>query len=125
MSSPIRAAWTYPAMQGQKCLNVGVIWQAVSIINTSCEFVIALLPLIGAYTLRVDAQQRRHVISLLSLGFLVTIAGCFRCFYVWKAVNTYDASWWAIPQWLCAEIEINLALVRTLLALNHQGLCPS
>jgi hypothetical protein len=80
------------------------------------EFFIALFPVIGAYTLRVDAQQRRHVISLLSLGFLVAIAGCFRTYFVWRCVepSDYDGAWWQPAQWLCAEIEINLAMVRRL-----------
>lgn len=118
MSSPIKAVWTFPQIPG-KCLNSGVIWEAVSVINTVCEFIIALFPLIGAYTLRVDARQRWHVIGLLSLGFLVTIAGCFRSYFVWKTVHTWDITWWAAPQWICSEIEINLALVRNLFSFHN------
>jgi hypothetical protein len=89
------------------------VWQSLSIVNTLSEFLIALFPVIGAYTLRVDARQRWHVISLLSLGFLVTIAGCFRTFFLWKCVApNYDLTWWAAAQWLCAEIEINVAMVK-------------
>jgi hypothetical protein len=90
------------------------VYQALSVVNTLCEFCIALFPAIGAYTLHVDAQQRWHVISLLSLGFLVTIAGCFRVFFLWKCVAPvdYDGTWWTSAQWLCAEVEINVAMVR-------------
>ena len=101
-------------MAGQKCINIGAVYQSLSVVNTVSEFFIALFPVIGAYTLRVDARQRWHVISLLSLGFLVTIAGCFRTFFVWKCVapDNWDGGWWTSAQWLCAEVEINLAMVR-------------
>jgi hypothetical protein len=119
INSPVRAIWTYPAMEGQKCLNATAWWQAAGVLNTASEFVTALLPILGAFTFNVATQQRWHVISLLSVGFIVAIAGCFRCFYLWKVVDTYDTSWWAVPQWVCSEIEINLALVRKILPITH------
>jgi hypothetical protein len=88
------------------------VYQSLSVVNTVSEFFIALFPIIGAYTLGVDVRQRWHVISLLSLGFLVTIAGGFRTMFVWKCLVPYDGTWWVSAQWLCAEIEINLAMVR-------------
>jgi hypothetical protein len=116
-NSPINAFWTYPPIPRERCINSGAVYQSLSVVNTVSEFAIAIFPIIGAYTLRVDVRQRWHVISLLSLGFLVTIAGCFRCFYVWKTVGPKDPTWWSSAQWLCSEIEINLAMVR-----NHPAL---
>jgi hypothetical protein len=64
-----------------------------------------------------EKRQRWSVISLLCLGFLVTIVGCVRTFYIWKAfVQTYDSSWWSEEHWLCSEVENDVALVRALVS---------
>jgi hypothetical protein len=82
-----------------------------AILNTLSEAVIAILPIIAVFRLGVDPQQRLSVLSLLSLGFLVTITGCVRSFFVWKVTETYDMAWLSTPHWICSEVEIDLALV--------------
>jgi len=86
-----------------------------AILNTTSEFVVALLPIVAVHKLGVRPDQRWGVIGLLSLGLFVTFAGCFRTYYIWKIAHTYDVSWWAAPQWICSEVEIDSALVRALL----------
>jgi hypothetical protein len=76
------------------------------------EFIVALLPIPVVFNLQMEKRQRWSVISLLSLGFLVTAVGCVRTFYVWKGwVETYDSSWWSEEHWICSEVENDLALV--------------
>ena len=82
-----------------------------AILNTASEFVVAMLPIVAVYKLGVSPDQRWGVIGLLSLGLLVTFAGCFRTYFIWKIAHTYDVSWWATPQWICSEVEIDSALV--------------
>ena len=109
-NSPISDYWTYPPPPDQKCINDGLSMKVAAVLNTLSELVIAILPMIAVYRLRVDARQRWSVISLLSLSFFVAIAGCFRTYYVWKTVDTYDMSWWGTPHWICSEVEIDVAL---------------
>jgi hypothetical protein len=82
-----------------------------AILNTLSELVIAILPVLAVFQLRVDPRQRWSVIGLLSLGFLVAFAGCFRTYYLYKTVGTYDLTWWSTPHWICSEVEIDTALV--------------
>jgi hypothetical protein len=103
-------------MVNAKCINDAVVMQVSSVLNTFSEFVVATLPLIGVFQLHVDKQQRWSVVGLLSLGYLVAMAGCFRAFYIWKARETYDISWWSWPQWICSVVEIDLALVCCILS---------
>jgi len=89
---------------------------AAAIMNTISEIVIAILPVGAVFGLQVDPQQRWSVVGLLSLGFFVAFAGCFRTYYIWKTVRTYDMTWWSTPHWICSEVEIDTALVRYLVA---------
>jgi uncharacterized protein YraI len=85
--------------------------EVAAVLNTVSEFVIAVLPIFAIFGLRVDPRQRWSVIGLLSLGFFVAFAGCFRTYYLWKTVATYDMTWWSTPHWICSEVEIDAALV--------------
>jgi uncharacterized membrane protein len=85
--------------------------EAAAILNTFNEFIVATLPLLAVFRLRVEKQQRWSVLSSLCLGYLVAVAGCFRTFYIWKTFTTYDLTWWGTPQWMASEVEIDLALV--------------
>lgn len=53
--------------------------------------------------------------SILSLGFLVTLVGCARVYYIWKGLNSVDISWWAAEHWICSEVEIDTALVSSII----------
>jgi hypothetical protein len=106
-------------MTDAKCIKDGTAMQVAGVLNTASEFVLATLPLLAVFRLHVDKRQRWSVIFLLSLGFLVAFTGCFRTFFVWKALTTHDLTWWSGPQWLCSEMEIDLALVcQTLILLD-------
>jgi hypothetical protein len=116
---PISAYWEWPPRTDAKCINDGSSMQASAVLNTFSEFVLATLPLLAVFRLNVDRRQRWSVICLLSLGFLVAFAGCFRTFYIWKVLTTYDLTWWSGPQWICSEVEIDLALVSYCCPLIH------
>jgi hypothetical protein len=92
------------------CINDYKGMQAAAVINTVSEVALAVLPAIAVFRFKVDPSQRWSVIGLLSLGYLVAIAGIVRSYYLWRAAETYDLTWWASPQWCCAEVEIDLAL---------------
>jgi hypothetical protein len=105
-------------MTDAKCFNDASSVEAAAVINTFSEFILAALPLLAVFPLRVDKRKRWTATSLLSLGFVVAFTGCFRCFYLWKLISTYDLTWWSDPQWICSQVEINLALVRRIPSLS-------
>ena len=85
--------------------------QFAAVFNTVCEVIIAILPAIAVFRFKVDPKQRWSVIGLLSLGYLVAIAGIVRSYFLWRAAETYDLTWYASPQWCSAAVEIDLAII--------------
>lgn len=114
--TPIRAYWTMNSVQGQRCDNDTAVMKACAVINTISEFLLAAFPIVAVYRLHVDRKQRRTVIALLSLGFLVGLAGCIRTYFLWKSMSApdFDMSWWADPHWIASEVEIDLAIISVL-----------
>jgi len=98
-------------MPDSSCFNDGLSMQVSAVVNTLAEIWIATIPLIAVFKLHVERSQRWAVISVLSLGYTVGVAGIFRTFFIFKAFTTLDISWWSGPQWICAEVELDLALV--------------
>lgn len=83
-----------------------------SIINTVLELIVTLLPLPFIIGLNMSLRQKFSVFGILNLGIFISIVGCVRCWFVWKAlVSTWDVSWWGVPHWVVSEVENNLALV--------------
>ena len=83
-------------------------------VNCICDLMVTILPIPIIMRLNMPYRQRIGVTVLLSMGFVVTVAGIFRTFYTWKALyGNYDATWYAYPLWICAAVEIDLAVVST------------
>jgi len=62
--------------------------------------------------LKMPLKQRLIVCLLLGLGIIVTAAGVVRTYFIWKAlIDTYDMTWFAYPLWICAAVEIDLAVL--------------
>lgn len=76
------------------------------------ELTLALLPLPVIFSLDLTKRQRWTIASVLSLGVLIFVVGVVRTYFVYKCLlDTWDMTWWATPQWICSEVENNLALV--------------
>lgn len=61
--------------------------------------------------LNMPLRQRLQVVALLSVGFIVTIVGVVRIYYVWQAFNhTYDMTWYSYQLWTCGVVEVDLAV---------------
>jgi hypothetical protein len=57
-------------------------------------------------------RQRFAVALLFGLGFIVTIAGVVRTWYIYRSLfGEYDQTWYAYPLWIAAAIEIDLGVV--------------
>lgn len=74
--SPVAAYWIFPATG--KCLNEGKLTLACGIINCVLDLGITTLPIPMIMMLKMRRRQRIGVVILLSLGFVVTIAGIVR-----------------------------------------------
>ncbi|QDS71975.1 hypothetical protein FKW77_001358 [Venturia effusa] len=107
----VKAYWSWPPMPNAYCIKDGVSMEVIAVINTLMEVFIAILPIIATFQLQVDPRQRWGVIALLSMGFLVAIAGVIRTVNIFKLLESYDLTWWSGPQWLASEIEIDIALI--------------
>jgi hypothetical protein len=103
--------WTWPQNPNAKCIDNGKAMLAAAILNTLSEFILALLPVPIVLTLHMTRGQRWTVVSLLSLGFFVSICGAVRCYYLWMTIAMYDPTWWAMPHWIVSEVEIDTAIV--------------
>jgi hypothetical protein len=115
-------------MKDSHCFNDLLSMEVAAVVNTLFEVIIATLPLVAVFKFRVNRNQRWGVIGILSLGYFVAFAGCFRAYYIFKAFITYDLTWFSGPQWICSEIELDLALV-CLSTMSHNAtsnilICP-
>ena len=63
--------------------------------------------------LRMPRPQRLAVGFLFSLGFIVTVAGIVRTWYIYRSLfNEWDQTWYSYPLWIAAAVEIDLGVVR-------------
>jgi hypothetical protein len=106
--------WEFPPIWDARCLQIGDAMVSGAILNTISEFILAILPIPVVFHLRMTGRQRWIILSILSLGFFVTIVGCFRTYFLWRAIQSYDQAWWALPHWIASEVEIDTSLVSTI-----------
>lgn len=118
---PIKAMWAFPPIWNGRCLDVSTAMLSGACLNTISEFIVASLPIAVVFHLRMTKRQRWIVISMLSLGFFVTIVGAARTYFLWRAIVSYDQAWWAMPHWVCSEVEIDTALVRVVLRYAYES----
>lgn len=110
--SPVEYYWVYPQLDHGSCLSEGKITLAAGIINCVSDLLVTVLPIPIIWQLQMPIKQRIGVCILLCLGFIVTIAGIVRTYYIWKSLmDSYDTTWYAYPLWIAAAIEIDLAVV--------------
>jgi hypothetical protein len=130
---PIQGYWT-PGVG--VCLDDAKTTLANGIVNTVADAVTTALPIPMIVGLRMPIGQKIGVIILLGLGFVVTIAGIFRCvisykhgfkllmvyrtYYIWYSLfKSLDSTWYAYPLWIAAAVEVQLAVVSSLMFLER------
>lgn len=108
----MRKYWTFPEYVEGSCLDEGVITMAAGVMSCAADLLCTILPIPIIMRLHMPLRDRIGVIVLLSAGIIVTIAGILRTVFIWQAlVETYDESWATYPLWICAAVEIDLAVV--------------
>jgi hypothetical protein len=96
------------------CISEGYTDLALSCLNTFSEALVAALPIPMIMRLGMISRQRISVLILFCLGFLVTVVGSVRCYFVYKVFWTDDMTWYSSPHWICSEVEICVAMVSDL-----------
>lgn len=85
---------------------------AAGILNCLADLLCTILPIPIVWRLRMPLRQRISVCILLCLGFIVTIAGIVRTYFIWKSlIDTWDETWFTYPLWIAAAVEIDIAVV--------------
>jgi hypothetical protein len=109
---PVQAYWQFPNVIEGQCLDEGIMTLTCGIISCIADLQCTLLPIPAIMRLSMPLRQRIGVCVLLSAGIIVTIAGTIRTFFIWKSlIDTYDETWYTYPLWICAAIEIDIAVV--------------
>ncbi|ORY02462.1 hypothetical protein BCR34DRAFT_591903 [Clohesyomyces aquaticus] len=108
--NPVSDYWT--GAQAGSCLDEGIVTLAVGIINCVADINCTVLPMPMAANLQMPTRQRIAVMVLFSLGFVVTITGIVRTYYIYKSlIAEYDTTWYAYPLWIAAAVEIDLGVI--------------
>ncbi|KAH0022457.1 hypothetical protein KCU78_g5758, partial [Aureobasidium melanogenum] len=112
LCTPVEAYWVFPMMKNARCLDEGPVTLTAGVLNCISDLTITLLPIPIIMGLNMPFRQRLGVASLLSLGLVVTIAGFVRTYFIWRTLmGTYDETWDSMPLYICATVEIDLAIL--------------
>jgi len=109
MYSPVESYWKFPS--NGKCLQEGLSLTILSSFNTLSEAIVAALPIPIIFKLDLAPGKRWGVVCLLCLGFLVVIVGSIRTVFLHVLFFSNDLTWFAMPHWVCSEVEISVAMV--------------
>jgi hypothetical protein len=108
----VQAYWVFPPDPTAKCISEGKSTLAAGIINCFADLLVTMLPMPVVMRLKMPPQQRLAVVSLFSVGLIVTVAGIVRTYFIWKSLlQSYDETWFAYPLWIAAAVEIDLGVV--------------
>lgn len=100
-----------------RCLDEGAITLAGGIINTFADILVTIIPIPLIAKLQLPIRRRIGAIILVSLGFIVCIAGAVRAYYTWLSlISSYDQTWYCYGVWISAAIEIDLGVVSCISA---------
>ncbi|RMY96372.1 hypothetical protein D0861_00224 [Hortaea werneckii] len=109
---PVEAYWQYPPNPDAHCLDEGKVMLGGGVINCVSDLLTTVLPIPIVMRLQMPLKQRIGVCVLLCLGFIVTIAGVIRTYFIWKSLmDSWDQTWFAYPLWIAAAVEIDLAVL--------------
>ncbi|PVI02321.1 hypothetical protein DM02DRAFT_488688, partial [Periconia macrospinosa] len=108
---PISNYWKFAPPKGS-CVDEGKATFSIGVITCVADLLCTVLPISLVARLELPLRQRVAVIILFGLGFIVTIAGIVRTWYVYKSlIAEYDQTWYAYPLWIAAAVEIDLGII--------------
>lgn len=90
------------------CKNEATAAVIAGAMNGITDLIVTILPMFLIYKLKLPLHQRWAIGVLLSLGFLVTIVGVVRTYFMWYTLASKDMTWNSFPLWIVATLEIAL-----------------
>lgn len=115
INRPPQKYWQYPnIITDGSCLDEAVNTMSASILSCIGDLLCTALPVPVIWSLNMPLRERISVIVLLSGGMIVTVAGILRTYFTYTSLfgeERYDQSWSTYPLWICAAVEIYLAIV--------------
>lgn len=108
---PVQSYWVFPPIAGHKCLDEGSSTLIIGVFNCFADLLTTILPIPLVWKLQMPLRDRLGVCILLGLGLIVTIAGVLRTWWIWESFHAWDETWLSYPLWICAAVEIDLAIV--------------
>jgi hypothetical protein len=104
--------WTWPPPPNPKCIDPRAVVFGFGVIKTVIEIMIVTLPIPLVLRLQMSPPQKRAVIVLLGMGYIVTAAGVIRTYYSYYIMwRSYDESWYEYYGFVASTIENDLAIV--------------
>ncbi|KAF2738484.1 hypothetical protein EJ04DRAFT_549959 [Polyplosphaeria fusca] len=111
LCNPVSDYWNFAA-PADTCIDEGKATLGVGVANCFADALCTVLPIPMISRLQLPPRQRIAVIILFSLGFIVTIAGAVRTYYIYQSlIAHYDVTWYAFPLWIAAAVEIDLGVI--------------
>lgn len=113
---PLHAYWdafnpVWAATHKFHCAAENVALPVSSALSVVGDFYSTLLPLILVYHLQLPRRQKLALYALFALGFGAVAAGVIRTVLMYNLLNVdYDFTWKLWVTWICAVIELYLAL---------------
>ncbi|KAF2732919.1 hypothetical protein EJ04DRAFT_496088 [Polyplosphaeria fusca] len=108
---PVQSYWFMTAYPERKCVSIGPIYYVTGALNVFSDFLIFLWPAKDLAKIQISLKQRIILILMFTIGILVCVAGCFRIWYTWIFINTYDALWHGCTLYVIIAIETSLGII--------------
>jgi hypothetical protein len=118
---PLAATWelNIRIYDEYKCLPTYKMLTIWSVIFAATDFWLVILPSRTVWHLQIPKATRVGILIIFGLGLVSTIAATVKARTVWKAYDTWDATWHILPLLYSAHVELCLGLIAASLpALN-------
>ena len=98
--------WSWPPIENASCVRRAEVILSGGIIKTLIDVLLIALPYPLISKLTLSRRERFAVLSLFSLGILITIFGSLRSYYVWQIYfKTGDFTWYAYWAYFWSAME--------------------
>lgn len=103
--------WTLSFAPQPECLSETKMLLAAGIVNTVTDAIVVILPMPTVWRVKLPIQQQIVLAMLFATGFLITLTGALRTYYLYKVTTGYDKTWEAFPVWLTSSVELYVGII--------------